>query len=34
MKSLDDEKKADVEKRNELLEDFEKHLFKLDAMKK
>ena len=34
MKSIDDDKKADTEKRNELLEDFEEHLYKLDAMKK
>jgi len=31
---MDDEKKADAEKRNELLEDFEEHLYKLDTMKK
>jgi hypothetical protein len=31
---MDDDKKADTEKRNERLEDFEEHLYKLDAMKK
>jgi len=34
VKSINDDKKADTEKKNELLKDFEEHLYKLDAMKK
>jgi Tfp pilus assembly protein PilP len=34
VKNTGEDKKADTDKRNELLEDFEEHLFKLEGMKK